>query len=134
MVVNIRLLLIGVVEFLTKGKVAMDHPDFKGIGYKNSLHKLSVISKGNQASCANSYTHSFRLRPAYEHDLMPYTNYTYEFKGIIDYIFHSSDTIQTIGALGPIDPEWFRNNKVLGCPHPHVPSGELKDSIVWRCC
>jgi len=27
-----------------------------------------------------------------------------------------------LGVLGPIDPDWFRETKVIGCPHPHVPS------------
>lgn len=46
----------------------------------------------------------------------------YDFKGIIDYIFHSRDRLRVLGALGPYDEEWFRQNKVLGCPHPHIPS------------
>lgn len=49
----------------------------------------------------------------------------YDFKGIIDYIFHSADTMSALGVLGPIDPDWFRDNKVMGCPHPHIPSGKL---------
>lgn len=47
----------------------------------------------------------------------------YDFKGIIDYIFHSSETMSALGVLGPIDTDWFKDNKVLGCPHPHIPSG-----------
>ncbi|XP_018027239.1 CCR4-NOT transcription complex subunit 6-like, partial [Hyalella azteca] len=114
---------MGVVEFLTSGQVSMDHQDFKGHGYKNSLHKLTVMNKNHShSSNSNLYTHSFRLRPAYTSDIMPYTNYTYDFKGIIDYIFHSSDTMITLAALGPISLDWFKDNKVVGCPHPHVPS------------
>lgn len=30
-----------------------------------------------------------------------------------------------LGLLGPLAPEWFKDNKVLGCPHPHIPSGEV---------
>lgn len=29
-----------------------------------------------------------------------------------------------LGLLGPLAPEWFKDNKVLGCPHPHIPSGK----------
>jgi CCR4-NOT transcription complex subunit 6 len=29
-----------------------------------------------------------------------------------------------LGLLGPLAPEWLRENKVVGCPHPHVPSGK----------
>jgi CCR4-NOT transcription complex subunit 6 len=46
----------------------------------------------------------------------------YDFKGIIDYIFHTQGRLQVLGQLGPYDQEWFRENKVIGCPHPHVPS------------
>lgn len=28
-----------------------------------------------------------------------------------------------LGLLGPLSQEWFKNNKILGCPHPHIPSG-----------
>lgn len=48
--------------------------------------------------------------------------YRYDFKGIIDYIFYSKEHMNLIGLLGPLDEEWFRQNKVVGCPHPHVPS------------
>lgn len=114
----------GVVEFLTKGSVSMDHEDFKGFGYKTCLQKIAMTKNNNSLvnTSANIYTHSFRLSAAYDFSIMAYTNYTYDFKGIIDYIFHSADTMSALGVLGPIDPDWFRDNKVMGCPHPHIPS------------
>ncbi|KAK8399754.1 hypothetical protein O3P69_003646 [Scylla paramamosain] len=114
----------GVVEFLTKGTVSMDHEDFKGFGYKTCLQKIAMTKNNNSLvnTAANCYTHSFRLSAAYDFSIMAYTNYTYDFKGIIDYIFHSADTMSALGVLGPIDPDWFRDNKVMGCPHPHIPS------------
>ena len=27
-----------------------------------------------------------------------------------------------LGLLGPMDENWFTDNKVVGCPHPHIPS------------
>lgn len=30
-----------------------------------------------------------------------------------------------LGLLGPLSPEWFKEHKVVGCPHPHVPSGKF---------
>lgn len=48
--------------------------------------------------------------------------FRYDFKGIIDYIFYSKDHMNMLGMLGPLDEEWFRQNKVIGCPHPHIPS------------
>ena len=33
--------------------------------------------------------------------------------------------MRPLGVLGAMDPEWFRSSKVLGCPHPHIPSDHL---------
>uniref|UniRef100_A0A182UYT1 poly(A)-specific ribonuclease n=2 Tax=gambiae species complex TaxID=44542 RepID=A0A182UYT1_ANOME len=70
----------GVIEFLSAGRVSMDHQDFKELGYKSCLQR------------------------------------------IIDYIFYSKQGMVPLGLLGPISPEWLRDNKVVGCPHPHIPS------------
>jgi len=48
----------------------------------------------------------------------------FDFKGIIDYIFYSKQSMTPLGLLGPLASEWLRENKVVGCPHPHVPSGK----------
>ena len=72
------------------------------------------------------YNHRFRLRSAIKQDIMPYTNYTYDFKGMIDYIFYPSQTMTTLGFLGPVDSLWLKENKVVGCPHPHLHSGNMK--------
>ena len=33
--------------------------------------------------------------------------------------------MRAIGLLGPLDPEWMKTNKIIGFPHPHVPSDHL---------
>jgi CCR4-NOT transcription complex subunit 6 len=96
--------------------VAMDHSDFKELGYKSCLQRLSICDS------ANEFVHSFKLASAYSEDTMPYTNYTFDFKGIIDYIFYSKQGMVPLGLLGPISADWLRENKVAGCPHPHIPS------------
>ncbi|XP_034185364.1 CCR4-NOT transcription complex subunit 6-like twin isoform X1 [Osmia lignaria lignaria] len=122
---NVQLLLCGdfnslpdsgVIEFLTSGRVAADHRDFKDLAYKSCLQKISGCDKPNE------FTHSFKLASAYSEDIMPYTNYTFEFKGIIDYIFYSKQSMVPLGLLGPLSADWFKDHKVVGCPHPHVPS------------
>jgi len=30
--------------------------------------------------------------------------------------------MRVLGVLGPLDPEWLQTNKIVGCPHPNVPS------------
>ncbi|XP_055645425.1 CCR4-NOT transcription complex subunit 6-like [Toxorhynchites rutilus septentrionalis] len=122
---NVQLLLCGdfnslpnsgVIEFLSAGRVSMDHPDFKELGYKSCLQRIS------NCDTPNEFTHSFKLASAYSEDIMPYTNYTFDFKGIIDYIFYSKQGIIPLGLLGPMSADWMRENKVIGCPHPHIPS------------
>nr|CAG4640873.1 EOG090X06K5 [Eulimnadia texana] len=107
----------GVVEFLNQSRVATNHPDFKEFAYKNCLQKLGASGEKN-----DEYTHAFRLASTYTPDIMPYSNYTFDFKGLIDYIFFSKTTMSPLGLLGPIDTDWLKENKVIGCPHPHIPS------------
>ena len=106
----------GVVDFLKSGKVSATHGDFKDLGYHDCLRKLS------SGDSRDHYTHGFKLSQPYSKDVMPFTNYTYDFKGIIDYIFYSRETMRPLGILGALDQDWFEANKVMGCPHPHVPS------------
>lgn len=63
----------GVVEYLTSGRVNANHKDFKDIGYKDCLCKLSFNDT------KDIYTHGFRLAQAYNKEVMPYTNYTWVF-------------------------------------------------------
>ncbi|XP_063227198.1 CCR4-NOT transcription complex subunit 6-like isoform X2 [Bacillus rossius redtenbacheri] len=106
----------GVIEFLTSGRVSADHRDFKALTYKSSLQKISGCDKSNE------FTHSFKLASAYSEDIMPFTNYTFDFKGTIDYIFYTRTSMTPLGLLGPVDSDWLKDNKIIGCPHPHVPS------------
>nr|CAG4647916.1 EOG090X06K5 [Moina brachiata]SVE93022.1 EOG090X06K5 [Moina brachiata] len=107
----------GVVEFLNTSRIAANHSDFKEFGYKSCLQKIAPFSEKS-----NEFTHPFRLTGAYTTDVMPYSNYTYDFKGLIDHIFYSKNTMSPLGLLGPVDAEWFRENRVLGCPHRDIPS------------
>lgn len=49
----------------------------------------------------------------------------HHFQGIIDYIFFSRDFMRPLRVMGPTDITWFERNKVIGCPHPHIPSDHL---------
>ena len=53
---------------------------------------------------------------------MTIDDFRYDFKGIIDYVFFSSELMRVLGVLGPLDPEWLQSNKIVGCPQPNVPS------------
>ncbi|CAH0399255.1 unnamed protein product [Chilo suppressalis] len=109
---NVQLLLCGdfnslpdsgVVEFLSSGRVSSEHRDFKELGYAGSLRRMP----GSE----HEFTHNFKLASAYSEDIMPYTNYT-------------KQSMTPLGLLGPLSQDWFREHKVVGCPHPHIPSGQ----------
>lgn len=125
---------------MRNGKISSNHADFKDLRYESYLQK--IIRAGVNSTENTDIVHHFKLQSAYEttsSPIMPYTNYTYvivrssvemidvlcsryDFKGIIDYVFFSSQLMRVLGVLGPLDPEWLRSNKIVGCPHPNVPS------------
>ena len=60
----------GVIEFLSTGRIAADHPDFKELGYQDCLKRLS------SSETKNEFTHPFKIARAYGDDAIPFTNYT----------------------------------------------------------
>ncbi|KAJ8337474.1 hypothetical protein SKAU_G00364400 [Synaphobranchus kaupii] len=110
----------GVVEYLSTGGVDCTHKDFKELRYIDSLTNFNCNGKNGTSS--SRITHGFKLKSAYDNGLMPYTNYTFDFKGVIDYIFYSRPQLNVLGVLGPLDPHWLHENNISGCPHPHIPS------------
>jgi len=106
----------GPLEYIQKGFIPLNHTDFKDMAYEHCLSKMSCSER------TDVLAHPFKLKRSYNNDSMEYTNYTFEFKGVIDYIFHSQPHMRPLGVLGPVDPSWFRENRIAGCPHPHVPS------------
>lgn len=70
--------MLGVVEYLSNGGVADNHKDFKELRYNECLMNFSC--SGKNGSSEGRITHGFQLKSAYENNLMPYTNYTFDFK------------------------------------------------------
>lgn len=68
----------GVVEYLSTGAVDCTHKDFKELRYSDSLTKFNCNGKNGTSN--GMITHGFKLKSAYENGLMPYTNYTFDFK------------------------------------------------------
>lgn len=75
----------------------------------------------------NYVLHPLNLNTAYRDgtDDTPFTNFTYEFKGIIDYIFYSKNNLTLKGRLKGISGEWFVEQKIPGCPFLGFPSDHL---------
>ncbi|CAO3644494.1 unnamed protein product [Mucor hiemalis] len=100
----------GVYEFFSKGVIQQNHDDFG-------------------SHCYGSYTteglsHSFSLKSSYNSiQELPFTNYTPGFKGVLDYIWHSSNTLEVVSLLGAIDSEYL--SKVVGFPNAHFPSDHI---------
>lgn len=67
----------GVVEFISKGRISVEHADFKDFPYRGSLRKLYPVLG---SASTNDYRHVFDLVKAYDESVMPYTNYTYDLK------------------------------------------------------
>lgn len=109
----------GVIEYLRSGNILANHNDFKDLGYDSCLQKI------NQSDKPSELSHNLKLECAYDKDIMPHTNYTFDFKGMIDYIFFSRQVMRTVGILGPLDMDWIKSNRIVGFPHPHVPSDHL---------
>ncbi len=112
----------GVYEYLLKGRVSTYHSDFLDYDYnhffKTAIRSSTATSPTGKPECR----HSFVIKSAYEQEHMDYTNYTFDFRGIIDYIFYSSHFLKLLGVLGGVSTEWLKTYKLLGCPNPHFPS------------
>ncbi|XP_001622436.2 CCR4-NOT transcription complex subunit 6-like [Nematostella vectensis] len=112
----------GVIEFLDNGRIPIDHCDFQEMQYQGFLSRLSNGSSKNGDTCGE-LTHGLRLKKAYDGDhQLPFSNLTYEFKGVIDYVYYSYDTLSPLGVLGSVNPDYISENKIIGWPHPHFPS------------
>ena len=65
--------------------------------------------------------HNLSLKSAYSHiGELAYTNDTPRFKGVLDYIWFTSNTMDLMSILGPIDAEYM--SRVAGFPNIHFPS------------
>lgn len=121
---NIELVLCGdfnslpssaVIRFLVLGRVSMNHREFQGFDYKSSLEKLL----GGETK--ENYSHSLQLASA-DNGVMQNTNYTFNNKAVVDYVFHSRSGLVATHILGDVDRNWLQRNHIHGCPHHHIPS------------
>ncbi|CAH7686137.1 Endonuclease/exonuclease/phosphatase [Phakopsora pachyrhizi] len=100
----------GVYDYLSRGNLEGKHEDF------NSHHYGPYTDNGVK--------HRLQLKSAYSHlGELPFTNYTPGFKGVIDYIWYSSNSLAVIGALGKIDEKYLL--KVVGFPNAHFASDHV---------
>lgn len=129
----------GPLQFLTEKVLASSHVDLKNYKYnkcsnhlfsrakdyrRKSTPAISIYGSSNLNLPSNNvqfnYCHPFTdLASAYELDDTAVTNYAKNFKGMIDYIFHSQDTIENLGTL-KLSQQWLHKNGYP--PHQYLPS------------
>lgn len=98
----------GVYNLLNCGALSGDHPDLDQRGYGN-------LTRDGMA-------HPFTLKSAYS-DEMAFTNYTPGYTGIVDYIWHSSNSLKVKRLLGDVDKSHLQ--KIPGFPNFYFPSDHL---------
>lgn len=100
----------GVYHLLTQGKID-NHVDLEGRSY------------GKYSS--ECITHDFPFKSAYsEIGELPFTNLTPNFVEAIEYFFYTASVLDVTGLLGPMDPEYPKQNIAIpDAAHPsdHIP-------------
>lgn len=92
----------GVYDFLSKGALNHKHDDFGDYIYG--------------AYTTDGLRHNMSLKSAYASiGELPFTNYTPDFKGVLDYIFYNADALTVTGVLGEVDKPYL--SKVVGFPN-----------------
>ena len=101
----------GVYDFLDRGSLPGDHEDLFGRSYGNFTR--------------DGITHPFSLKSAYG-DRVGFTNYTPDYSGVLDYIWHTTTSLKLRKLLGDVDDLYLQ--RVPGFPTFHFPSDHL---MLW---
>lgn len=100
----------GVYDLITQGSLSNSHAELGNQKYGDFTR--------------HGMNHPFSLKSAYSHiNELPFTNYTPDFRKVIDWVFYSTNSMQVNGLLGEIDPEYMR--RVPGFPNHYFPSDHL---------
>ncbi|KAK4553429.1 Glucose-repressible alcohol dehydrogenase transcriptional effector [Recurvomyces mirabilis] len=100
----------GVYDLITQGSLSSSHSDFGD-------HKYGDFTR-------NGISHPFSFKSVYSNiGNWPWTNYTPDFREIIDYVWYSTNSLQPTGLLGEVDQEYMK--RVPGFPNWHFPSDHL---------
>lgn len=108
----------GVYEFLSNGGIQGKHPDF--------------LSRCYEPYTSDGARHKLNLRSAYSllpeeteisNGCTPFTNFTPNFCGTIDYIWYRPTTLSITGLLGSLSTEYTKH--LVGLPTQHYPSDHV---------
>ncbi|KAJ3029784.1 UNVERIFIED_CONTAM: Glucose-repressible alcohol dehydrogenase transcriptional effector [Siphonaria sp. JEL0065] len=102
----------GVHDLLSTGSVPKNHPDFGKYTYGSYTRE--------------GISHPFNLSSAYNViGELEFTNLTPQFRGVIDYIWVSGQSLSVTGLLGNVDKEYVKSGGVVGFPNAHHPSDHV---------
>ena len=100
----------GVYDLITQGSLSNSHQDL-------GKQKYGDFTR-------NGMNHPFSLKSSYGAiGELPFTNWTPDFREVIDYVWFSTNTLQVTGLLGQVDPNYMQ--RVPGFPNYHFPSDHL---------
>ena len=100
----------GVVDLITQGSLSNSHPELGAGNYGDFTR--------------NGISHPFSMKSSYGGiGELPFTNWTPDFREVIDWVWYSTTTLQVTGLLGQVDPEYM--HRVPGFPNYHFPSDHL---------
>lgn len=102
----------GVGEFLENGAIGPGHEDFGSHTYE------PYSTEGAH--------HSLNLKNSYgllSDEPLSFTNFTPDFIGIIDYIWHRPNNLTVTGLLGSVPPDYTK--QFVGFPTQHMPSDHI---------
>ncbi|KAK1222036.1 Glucose-repressible alcohol dehydrogenase transcriptional effector [Marasmius sp. AFHP31] len=124
----------GVYKFLSSGSVARDHPDLKKKHYGSFTKRGMAYGLRLRSAYSSTSVSPSREDGTTDPELLPWTNYTAHFKGVLDYIWYSQETLQANSYLGGIDPDYLEAGKVIGFPHAHIPSDHIPimTEFTWK--
>ncbi|MEN2495470.1 MAG: CCR4-NOT transcription complex subunit 6-like [Marteilia pararefringens] len=115
-----------VVEFITTGLMDVDSPEFQNFDYDGCL---SLFLKKIIVNEKLKYMNELPLQNSHlllnNKHVLKYTNFTYFFKDVIDYIFYDSNSLKPTTILGDLDYNWFKENQQSGMPNAFFPSDHI---------
>ena len=121
----------GVLEYIVKGRVPTSHQDFLNCSYDAFFDATIRSSQAQYPFSTHSKSelrHQFRLKNTYMEDQLGYTNFTYDFKGIIDYVFYSGDYLQPLCVLGGVNLSWLQQCSTIAGLYTGVKSNHFNNN------
>ncbi|EPZ32627.1 Endonuclease/exonuclease/phosphatase domain-containing protein [Rozella allomycis CSF55] len=109
----------GVYRFLSTGSIENTHEDFGDFTY------IPYTTEGVK--------HLLPLQSAYESALkseLPFTNFTPNFTGVLDYIWFSHKTLTVSAVLSGISEDYA--SKIVGFPNMHFPSDHIAIMVEFK--